>query len=498
MTTEKLIKASNWSITDVDKLPDTSFAFVAEDGSRHFPYRDENGSAYLPLVRNALAGLDAETAIPADKKSDIKTTLQNSLRNTQASSTDVGFTSVNVIASDGETLPNKVQLLRAGNFNTQKYGEVPISASDLQEMNDNFKKGLGMAADGQTGIPIDFAHQSHLNAAGWIKDLSVEGDALFGTNIEWSNSGKQALLGKEYKMLSSDFYPGAFGEWVDAESGVRAKNVIVGAALTNRPMFTGNQPIIADETSSKEGGNQKIVYVIASQEKETSMNIDTLRVKAADDLTGPEQRFLQANAKDLTADEKKKFEIVEASVEEPEKPKKVEASSIKGDEGLVAIEAADVKALKDSVANLEASQKESEKKEMEKVVLAHVARGAIKADRTESYTTRLLAAQGEDRKELMADLEALASNPALASTQGSADGDEGSVKDARSELMNKALEKVEAARKDDKNLSVEAAMDEVRKEEPELAKQASTQGKAKLANMTASDEQFAAAGVNRG
>ena len=135
MTTEKLIKASNWSITNESELPDSSFAFVASDGSRHFPYKDQNGSAYLPLVRNALAGLDSNSSIPSEKRSEIKTTLQNSLKNTQASSEDVGFSTVSVIEADSTgALPQKIQLLRAGNFNTEKYGEVPISASDIQEI----------------------------------------------------------------------------------------------------------------------------------------------------------------------------------------------------------------------------------------------------------------------------------------------------------------------------------------------------------------------------
>ena len=503
MTTEKLIKASNWSITNESELPDSSFAFVASDGSRHFPYKDQNGSAYLPLVRNALAGLDSNSSIPSEKRSEIKTTLQNSLKNTQASSEDVGFSTVSVIEADSTgALPQKIQLLRAGNFNTEKYGEVPISASDIQEMKANFDKGLGMAGSGETGIPIDYGHKSGENAGGWIKELTVENDALFATSIEYSGSGRKALADKEYKMISADFYPKSFGEWVDAESGVRAHNVIVGAGFTNRPMFTGNTPVMASVEDGNTGSGKQtktVIYINASQSKETSMDIDQLRVKAAEDVSGVEQRFLQANAEKLTDDEKKKFEIIEASAVEPTvTPKPVKASEIKGDEGQVLMQASDVKSLIDSVSNLEASNKEAERKDIEKSVLAHVARGAIKADRLNSWTNRIVAAQGDERKEILADLDAMATNPVLAKEQGSSDGDEGSITDARSELMKLSLEKVEAARGTDKELSVEAAMEQVRKEKPDLALQASTQGKAQIANMTASDDQLKAAGVNLG
>lgn len=502
MTTKKLLASSGWSVSDETKLPDSSFAFVATDGTRHLPYRDSNGSAYLPLVRNALAALDTNAAIPADKRGDIRSTLQNSLRNTQAdASTDVGFTSVNVIkADDSGALPTKIMLLRAGTFHTEKYGEVPLSVSDLQEMKANYDKGIGMAGSGETGIPIDYSHESHKNAGGWIKGLTVEGDALFGTPVEYSGSGRKALEDKEYKMLSSDFYPGSFGEWVDAESGIRAKNVIVGAAFTNRPMFTGNQPVIASSTDNSGGATTKtVIYINASQTKETSMDINALRVKAADDVSGPEQRFLQAHAAELSAEERTKFEIAEPVKADDKKPVEVKATEIKGDEGTVIVQAAELKGVLDEVATLKASYLNSDKEKVHEEVKKHAAHGHIKADRIDSWTNRIVASEGTAREELLADLAAIPDNPVLAATQGSADGEEGNTGvDARGALVNKALELQAAARKEGKTLSIEAAMDEARAADKDLAVRAAAQGREKLSNMQATDAQFAAAGINRG
>lgn len=318
-----------WSKAYVDALPNSAFAYIASDGSRHLPYKNAEGRVDLPHVRNALARLNQVDGMSPAERQSVKDKLQGSLKASDADDDVMSFTSA-IKASEGDILPKEMMLLRAGIFNTTKYGEVPLTAADLQEMADNFKQGIGMAGDGTTGIPVDYAHQSHLNAAAWIKDMAVRNNnELWATNIEWSGSGKKAIMDKEYKCLSSDFYPASFGEWVDAESGVRAKNVIVGAALTNRPMFTGNTPVVT-ASESRDGERQITKFVIADEVKENPMDINAIRVKAADDVTGAEQRFLQAHASELSAEERKKFEVVEAKADDEDKktPKKVEASSV--------------------------------------------------------------------------------------------------------------------------------------------------------------------------
>lgn len=484
--------------TQIDQLPSTSFAYVAADGAKYLPYKNTEGRIELPMVRDALAQLDDNTAIPAEARADVRSKLQTSM---QASDTeDVALQSLHTIQADATTgeLPTEIMLLRAGTFHTQKYGEVKVQSSDITEFKSNFDKGLGMADAGQTGLPVDFAHQSHLNAGAWIKDLEVRGsnnDELWGTKLEFSNSGKEAIKGKEYKCLSSDFYPKAFGKWVDPESGITAQNVIVGAAFTNRPMFTGNKPVIASDTQTNEGTDKnKVVYIIASQEKETSMNIDAVRVKAADEVTGPEQRFLQANADKLTDVEKTKFEIV-ASTTTATTPKVVQASSVTGTEGVVAIEASELKKLSDSISSLEASNLEKLKESVKADVMVHAKRGAIKADRIDSWTNRIVASDEAGRKEILADLAALAPNPVLAETQGSGDADEGSQEGARSQLMADA---VEIVKKSEGKTDIQAAYRVAKEAKPELAAQAAAEGRARVSGLAASNDQLAAAGVNAG
>lgn len=540
------VLAAVWSTSYVNDLPDSSFAYIEKGGEkdaegkttprslRHLPYKDKDGKVDLPHVRNALARLNQTQGIPAGEKAAIRTKLQNALRKENAKAADdLVLRTTNVILADDlgnavdaalrqrmETddngLPTRVHLLRAGTFNTAKYGEVPIAASDLYEMKFNFERGLGMADEGQTGIPIDFAHMSHLEAAGWIHGLDVlttddGGTELWGTNVEWSDVGRDALLGKRYKDLSSDFYPAAFGEWADPESGVTAKNVIVGAALTNRPLMTGNKPVIASEIEAEAEreadaiGVKTVIYVNATSEiKETRMNLDQLRVKAAEDLSGAEYKFVAEHQKDLSSEERAKFGFA-APAEEPkpaEQPVVNAAEGVKGTEGVVSIQAADLKAIQDSIAqfaderkadketisSLQASVKtleesnkqlgesarETEHKEMQKIVEAAASRGAIKPDRIESYTNRLVAAQGEDREALIADLEALASNPLLASAYGSKETQGSAAMDVEAEIGKKVKEAMAA----NASLSAFTARQQVLAADPELAERSAQAARA--------------------
>ena len=494
---------AKWTSEYIASLPDSAFAFIAADGTRHLPFKNAEGRVDLPHVRNALARLDQVSGMSASEKSAAKDKLQGSLKASDAD--DDVMTSVHEIKAsaedtDGDGLPTRMMLLRQGVFNTSKYGEVPLSASDLQEMADNFHNGIGMAGDGSTGIPVDYAHHSHLNAAAWIKDVAVEdgetGKELWATSIEWSGSGKKAIQDKEYKCLSSDFYPAAFGQWVDAESGVSAKNVIVGAALTNRPMFSGNTPVV-QASDARDGERQIVKYVIAD-EKENSMNIDHLRVKAADDVTGAEQRFLQAHASELSAEERQKFEIVDVQAsDENKQPTKVEASSIKGNEGLVAIEASEIKSMRDQITGLQASEEARTKATLAGEVDKAIARGAIKADRKDSWVNRLVASSEADRTELLADLNALADNPVLAKEQGSANGDsdEQGGADARAQLMAHATDLMKTSAREGKAISIIEATALAKEQHPELVEAAAASRQALL---SASDAQFAAAGINRG
>lgn len=499
------IEAAQWTTAYVNALPDSSFAHVSGD-VRKLPYKDKDGKVDLPHVRNALARLNQTQGISDDEKSKIRTKLQGALKNTTAANDDVLRTVNSIQADSTAELPDRVMLLRSGDFHTEKYGVIELTADDLQEMKVNFGNGLGMADEGQTGLPIDYGHKSGENAAGWIRGLEIEADSegsstLWGTNVEWSESGKRALAGKEYKCLSSDFYPRTFGQWVDPESGIVAKNVIVGAGLTNKPMFTGNKPVLASEADAAAEGVKTVIYINASEKsKEKNMDLDKLRVKDPDSLKGSEYKFIVENAADLDDAEREKFGLSKVTAaaekdaeakaaedakkakeaEEAKKPKKVTASEVTGDEGLVAIEASDLKGMQDSIKALQAGTQASEEKEIKQEVVKAAARGAIKADRVDSWTKNILAAQGEDREALIEDLRSMASNPLIGRKFGSGQTEGDAAMDVEAEITKKVREMLASPEAKKEHLNAFEARKRILAADPELEERSALAARAVL------------------
>ena len=68
-----------WSAAYKSSLPDSSFAYVGEDGKRSLPYKDKKGKIDVPHLRNALARLD-QTDISADAKVEAKKKLLTAAR----------------------------------------------------------------------------------------------------------------------------------------------------------------------------------------------------------------------------------------------------------------------------------------------------------------------------------------------------------------------------------------------------------------------------------
>lgn len=112
-------------------------------------------------------------------------------------------------------------------------------------MIENFKKGI------RGVIPaLDFGHDSEGKAAGWIKNLflSEDGSKLFA-DVELSGSGKQAIESKDYGYISAEFVT----KYKDNETNTSHGIVLLGAALTNRPVIKGMESVLTlSETNQKE------------------------------------------------------------------------------------------------------------------------------------------------------------------------------------------------------------------------------------------------------
>ena len=83
---------------------------------------------------------------------------------------------------------------------------------------------------GGVDLPIDYEHQSDkpsagpIPAAGWVKELRVESDGLWG-RVEWTATASQMIAGKEYRYISPSFLHRKDGEVVR----------IKGAGLVHKP-----------------------------------------------------------------------------------------------------------------------------------------------------------------------------------------------------------------------------------------------------------------------
>jgi hypothetical protein len=87
-----ILNMSEWSNADINDLPDSSFAWIENGGTkdidgkttprglRHLPYKDANGKIDLAHVRNALARLNQVKNMPAEVRDDIMNKLEKILK----------------------------------------------------------------------------------------------------------------------------------------------------------------------------------------------------------------------------------------------------------------------------------------------------------------------------------------------------------------------------------------------------------------------------------
>lgn len=136
----------------------------------------------------------------------------------------------------GPAVPSKVQIMRTGQFNDPRYGNFEITADTLRTIKKNFDDNVR-----RIDVSIDFAHNSDLEAAGWVKELELsEGDTELWATVKWTPTGAKKLSDAEFRYLSADFVP----NYQDNESLKKFGPCLLGAGLTNRPVIKGMDPVI--------------------------------------------------------------------------------------------------------------------------------------------------------------------------------------------------------------------------------------------------------------
>jgi Mu-like prophage I protein len=130
-----------------------------------------------------------------------------------------------------------VEAIAAKTYATPGYGDVEIAPEKI----DNFITNLNNNVRGQE-IAIDYEHgldpaKGH-KAAGWIRGARKNRDGKLELALEFTEPAKQEIINKEWKYFSLEWDD----EWMHPD-GVIYQDVVMGGALTNRPVAKGLMPI---------------------------------------------------------------------------------------------------------------------------------------------------------------------------------------------------------------------------------------------------------------
>lgn len=157
---------------------------------------------------------------------------------------------------------SEVQLMRTGSFTHMFFGEIEITEDMFKSFRKNFKKKVK-----KVELAVDYSHFSGERASGWITDVILkEKNTELWIRVEWTPAGRQGILDKEFKYLSSDFSE----NFQDNETGKKFGPTLNGAALTNRPFLKDMEAILSDIDMSDE--KRQAIVEIYNNEPETEGN----------------------------------------------------------------------------------------------------------------------------------------------------------------------------------------------------------------------------------
>jgi phage I-like protein len=123
--------------------------------------------------------------------------------------------------------------------------KITFDAKTLKSMADNY------AAEGKPRRAVNYFHQGPSNvvapldnkiAAGWIQDVELRADGLYGL-IQWTERARKYILADEMSYLSPEFRMSQMNKATGKEQGP----TLLGAALLNDPFLTELPRVAASE-----------------------------------------------------------------------------------------------------------------------------------------------------------------------------------------------------------------------------------------------------------
>lgn len=167
-----------------------------------------------------------------------------------------------VTFSEGDKPRTWIMAMRQGEHLHPEYGKLNFSLDRIKRFADSVKnKVRGIELD------IDYDHKADPargnEAAGWVKDAKVEGDALM-LLVEWTKSAAEKIKEGAYRYFSPEFRD----SWTDS-SGTQHQDVMFGGGITNRPFLKDLLPINLSELT------------FAETEKNEGNSMDPKKLRAA-------------------------------------------------------------------------------------------------------------------------------------------------------------------------------------------------------------------------
>src|SRR5690606_28446962 len=131
---------------------------------------------------------------------------------------------------DENALPKEIHVIPCGEWDHPLYGSMKIDAEVISEFAEYFRNGIRKWTVPTTD---DHSVMEELPAIGWFTDVYDRGANGLYAAVEWTEKGKEMLLGGAYKYFSPEYYT----VYEDPATHRKYKNVLVGGALTNHPFF---------------------------------------------------------------------------------------------------------------------------------------------------------------------------------------------------------------------------------------------------------------------